>query len=265
MSFTCENALPYERMRLRQYRARRPYRPKGIFVEKQSEARKNIVEAYKALALESKNSDVSVQAIAAASAVSRKTFYYHFSDRTRLIYWIFRSELAERLRSAFAETNLLYPHPDMRDIYPDLPFYARIAGGVRRIDGSQFFEILGHYLQENRSYYRIILQGKDLPDFKRVVIGLYRYAFLCDIHFILGGRFLPKETCRRLGMYFSSAAVANYFDALLYSAKDLSRIIPEEFSNINHDILSATIEGYFDRHEQKFNLLSQSLKTPMQL
>ena len=224
-------------------------------MEKRREAKGIIAATYKQMVLQERSADIPIKNIAEESGVSRKTFYYHFPDKSHLMYWIFRSELAERLRLAFHESDLLFPHPDMRDQCPDLPFYGRIQSGVRKIDGSLFFDVLGKYLQGNRDYYRLAFQDEDFFGFKRSIVRLYHYAFVCDINFILGGRFLPNDVRRRLAMYFSSAAVANYFDALLYSNNDLSKIIPSGFSNINHESLCAAIERHFDRDSHKFNLL----------
>lgn len=218
--------------------------------ETPSNTKETIGQAFEQLICLEKTSNISVLAIAEKSGISRKTFYYHFPDRAMLAQWVFRYDMANRLRNNYPERSLIYPSESMRDDYPSLPFYARAQNGVRSIDGSLFFHILGEHIDERRDYYRVILSSDNASTFRRSVLKLYCFAFLDDIHFILGGRTLPENTCGRLAMYYANAGIMHFFNSVFTSQENLANLIPEEFSNINHESLSRAIENYFEKEER---------------
>ena len=218
--------------------------------------KRDIAETYKDLVLAKKTSVVPVHEVSAHSGVSRKTFYYHFPDKTHVIHWIFRSELAAALEAAYEEKNLVRPFPSTNDPYPDLAFYARIPVGVRFLDESSFFKLFGEYLQANRQFYRIVLQDTIAAPMKRSLFELYHQALYGDVLFILGGRELPPGAVEKLVAYYTHAAFSHYFDHLLYSNESLSNLLPPRFKNITHESLSGVIESYFTRNEQEYRFFS---------
>ncbi|MDR2108853.1 MAG: TetR/AcrR family transcriptional regulator [Coriobacteriales bacterium] len=225
--------------------------------EQQGNTKAIIVDVFKGLVAQGQHKKISVQNIAELSGVSRKTFYYHFADKARLIQWVYRFELAGLLEANCATEDLVSLPPGSRLNYPELPFYARTPVGIRSLDGSQFFGILGEYLQKNREYYRRVITDRPFSNFIRYVISLYQQAIISDIRFILGGRQLPQECLSQLAMYFTNAAITHYFDALLYSNRDLRGLLPEGFLNINHENMSAAIESYFSQGANKFSFLGR--------
>lgn len=224
---------------------------------KQSYSTKHeIAEAYKDLVITKKTSVVPVHEVSERSGVSRKTFYYHFPDKTRLIYWIFRSELAAALEASYDEKNLVKPFPSTNDPYPDLAFYARIPVGVRFLDESSFFKLFGDYLQANRQFYRIVLQDNTASATRRSLLELYHEALYGDVLFILGGRELPSDAVEKLASYYTNAAFSHYFDHMLHTGENLGSLLPPRFKNITHESLSGVIESYFTRNAQEYRFFS---------
>ena len=221
--------------------------------KKQNKTREEIVRVFKDLVIQGHHEKITVQTISELSNISRKTFYYHFPDKTKLIRWIFRYELGSALAEQCSVSDLIFLPGDSRLEYPEIPYYARTPIGVRSLDGSRFFRILGSYLQDNREYYRQVVSNRSFSNFIRYITALYQQAFIGDVRFVLGGRMLPQESISQLGRYFSNAAIVNYFDALIHSNSDLRCLIPEDFSNINHESLSGIIDGHFAKSVNKFS------------
>ncbi|MDR1183237.1 MAG: hypothetical protein LBK67_00390 [Coriobacteriales bacterium] len=221
-----------------------------------SNTKEIIAKAFRKAVAEDSSSKISVQAISEQSGISRKTFYYHFFDRLELIQWIFRSELGELLINQCAAEDLIYLQLGTRINFPEIPYFARTPIGIRSLDGSEFFRILGGYLQENRSFYRQIITSNMFSGLLRYILKLYQQAFINDIRFVLGGRSLPQETISQLAMYFSNTALFNYFESLMFSSRDLTQLLPEEFANINHELLAETIDGYFSQNKNKYSFFS---------
>ena len=51
---------------------------------------------------------VSISDIVERTGKNRKTFYYHFENKDRLIIWIFRYDMGQCLKQHFSESVLLY-------------------------------------------------------------------------------------------------------------------------------------------------------------
>lgn len=224
-------------------------------MERTQTTKESIAQTYKELVRSKRASNIPVHEIAAGSGVSRKTFYYHFPDKIRLVQWIYRSELASVLERSYDEKNLVRPFPSTNDLYPNLPFYARVPVGVRFLDESSFFKLLGSYLQSNRQFYQLALQ-ENPPAIRRGFYKLYRQALYGDILFILGGRELPAPALERLASYYTHAAFSQYLDTLLYTNEPLDDLLPPRFKNITHESLSGVAEGYFTRDEQEYRFFA---------
>ena len=214
-------------------------------MERTQTTKESIAQTYKELVRSKRASNIPVHEIAAGSGVSRKTFYYHFPDKIRLVQWIYRSELASVLERSYDEKNLVRPFPSTNDLYPNLPFYARVPVGVRFLDESSFFKL----------FYQLALQ-ENPPAIRRGFYKLYRQALYGDILFILGGRELPAPALERLASYYTHAAFSQYLDTLLYTNEPLDDLLPPRFKNITHESLSGVVEGYFTRDEQEYRFFA---------
>ncbi|GHT78092.1 hypothetical protein FACS1894104_0760 [Actinomycetota bacterium] len=189
---------------------------------------------------------LSVIQLTEACGVSRKTFYYHFSDLAKLTQWFFRYEMDRELAAKCFQNSLVFPSPNREDPYPEFAFYARTGSGVRSLDCSAFFEILSDYLEQNRRYYWYILNNSGGAGFMRYIIKLYQAAIVDDIHIILGGRQLPVNETHQLSKYFLYSAVVSRFSEIAYSQKSVKLTLPGSLKNMVHNNLYSAIECYFD-------------------
>ena len=65
---------------------------------------------------------VSISDIVERTGKNRKTFYYHFENKDRLIIWIFRYDMGQCLKQHFSESVLLYDD-DPEDPTSRFPYY----------------------------------------------------------------------------------------------------------------------------------------------
>ena len=76
---------------------------------------------------------VSISDIVERTGKNRKTFYYHFENKDRLIIWIFRYDMGQCLKQHFSESVLLYDD-DPEDPTSRFPYYITQKSGVRSLD-----------------------------------------------------------------------------------------------------------------------------------
>lgn len=165
-------------------------------------------EAFVELAAQSPLEKISVSDIVAASGKNRKTFYYHFEDKSHLIRWIFRSDLAEVLHDRFDEEHLAYENPQDPGSMPELPYYAFRKSGVRSLDGSEFVRALADTLQKRPEYYGKALRGVEPDGLRAYLVRLYVPAFEKDIRFILSNRSLDRANVKFLAEFYAGALVS---------------------------------------------------------
>jgi AcrR family transcriptional regulator len=221
-----------------------------------------IASAFRLLVSQKSNEKVTVSMIAEQCGISRKTFYYHFSDENELLQWIFRSDLSDCLIECCDKEDLVYLPAETRINFPEYPYFARTVTGIRRLDCSQFYFILADYLEKNKAFYKYMLSRQAYSNFIRYVIKLYQQSFTEDIRYVLGGRRLPPATIEQLSWYFSNVTVANYFDAALNSNHDLRKTLPKEFANILHESLSYAIDNFFSQKKNTFSFFDTLPRIP---
>lgn len=184
---------------------------------------------------------ISVSDIVAASGKNRKTFYYHFNDKSHLIRWIFRNDLASLLQERFEGASLVY---EERGEYamPDLPYYTLKKSGIRSLDGSGFLCAFADTLQNRRTYYAKALRSNDPDGLRSYLLRLYTPALENDIRFILSNRDLSDSSVRFLAEFYTGATITYMANRLCDSADHdlLSDIDP--FNNIVHDSIEHMIK-----------------------
>ncbi|MDO4442603.1 MAG: TetR family transcriptional regulator [Slackia sp.] len=202
---------------------------------------KLIGDAFVELAAHRPVEKISVSDVVSASGKNRKTFYYHFEDKSHLIRWIFRDDMARTLRGQFEENQLVY-ESETEGSMPDLPYYTFKKTGIRSLDGSQFVCALATTLQEKRGYYAKVLRSNAPDSLRAYLIALYTPALEHDIDFILSNRSLNKEAVRFLARFYAGGLVTYLADRLADpSIHDiLSGIGP--FDNIIHDSIEHEIK-----------------------
>lgn len=184
---------------------------------------------------------ISVSDIIAAADKNRKTFYYHFNDKTQLIVWIFRHDLAKRLIARFDESQLVY-ETDSDSPCRNLPYYVFVKRGVRALEGSVFFEELAACLESRRTYYARILGMSDQGNLSEYLYRLYTPALRCDVEFVLSNRQLRRESIDFLAEFYADA----FITFMIRRCRNLSvkRIMTgsEPFANILHSSLENEIK-----------------------
>ena len=96
---------------------------------------------------------VSISDIVERTGKNRKTFYYHFENKDRLIIWIFRYDMGQCLKQHFSESVLLYDD-NPEDPTSRFPYYITQKSGVRSLDHAEFFQCFAEVLEGRRNFYR---------------------------------------------------------------------------------------------------------------
>lgn len=147
---------------------------------------------------------ISVSDIINDTGRNRKTFYYHFTDKSHLIMWIFRRDLARELEDHFDGEQLVFEDASS-DPCSDFPYYTFIKRGVRSIDGSSFFEALASCLENRRVFYSRALRMKDTGNLQDYLYRLYVPAVRSDIDFVLSNRQLKEASADFLSEFYAGA------------------------------------------------------------
>ena len=82
---------------------------------------------------------VSISDIVERTGKNRKTFYYHFENKDRLIIWIFRYDMGQCLKQHFSESVLLYDD-DPEDPASRFPYYITQKSGVHSLEHAELFQ-----------------------------------------------------------------------------------------------------------------------------
>ncbi len=135
-----------------------------------------IGQALKKLASENPLDKVTVQNIVDACGINRKTFYYHFQDKQKLICWIFDWEL----------TNAL--------------------------DGIKSDKLINefiHYLYLNRDFYVSALTSQAQNNLKEHIFEICCKTIDFEIACLLGERKMSIQNKRFICSYFSNAIIGS--------------------------------------------------------
>ena len=110
-----------------------------------------IAEALVALSLEKPLEKISVSDIVSKVDINRKTFYYHFADKSKLITWLFRHDMGAALEEYVEAEDLVFTHTG--DACDAFPYYLFIKEGVRSLDGFPFVQALARTFEGRRAFY----------------------------------------------------------------------------------------------------------------
>ena len=147
---------------------------------------------------------VSISDIVERTGKNRKTFYYHFENKDRLIIWIFRYDMGQCLQQHFSESVLLY------DDNPEDPTRASPTitqkSGVRLLDHAEFFQCFAEVLEGRRNFYRQALVDNGPYSLRNYLYALYLEAMKRDIDIILSNRYLPKDNIDFLAEFYTRAS-----------------------------------------------------------
>ena len=125
--------------------------------------------------------------------INRNTFYYHFPSKYDVALYVFRIDLARDLTEAFPDNELVYAPLDADPASKQLPFYVHREIGARTLDFGDFFKTLVRCVLKRPAFYSKLFERRE-SEFRALVFGLYGPAVESDLHFVLGGRYLPPST-----------------------------------------------------------------------
>lgn len=167
-------------------------------------------EAFLELASRKPIEQITISEIAQACGKSRKTFYYHFPDIDTLILWVFRHDLGELLMENYRSQELVFKkQTGLGELPPTerFPFYVHVPSGIRMLDHSLFFCLLGRTFDTRRSLYQKLLKRSRL--ISEYLYELYHPEIMKDMSFMLGNRYLKPSLVEALAGCFTTAFVAN--------------------------------------------------------
>ena len=183
---------------------------------------------------------ISIADIVTPLGLNRNTFYYHFVDRSELIQWIYRRDIALQLKKLTELKNLIYLNEE-KGVCSEFPYYVFIKSGIRSIDNSPFFSAFNACLQNRRKYYANIFSGEERSSFESYLYALYLPALTKDIEFILSKRYLNQEDLSFLAEFYTGAFLS-YFKRRLYDKKATDYTTGMgSFGNIIHSSLEQEI------------------------
>ena len=200
-----------------------------------------IAETFVALANEMPLEKISVSDIVARSHKNRKTFYYHFADKSALVHWIFRNDLAKLLSERFDESQLVY-NREQDDSLHALPYYVMVKTGVRSLDGEPFMQALAACMENRRRFFAKALRMTDTGNLRAYLYDLYVPAVRNDVRFILSNRYLNEESVNFLSEYFAGAMIDWLVRRTCGNPSTPIMAGVEPFGNILHLSLEAAIK-----------------------
>ncbi len=197
-----------------------------------------LVESVKKTSL----SETHIADIITGLELNRNTFYYHFSNKYQVAFWVFLNDMATELSSAFNADELVYLSATS-DVWTgkSIPYYVHVENGAHSLDASGFLKVLTQCVVKDREFYRKLFNKREI-EFMQGITTLYQSAIENDIKFILGGRYMPQETFQ----YLATVGTQNIITAAEYSLSLPSNadILDERvnpFWNFFHESLSAAI------------------------
>ncbi len=180
----------------------------------------------------------------------RKTFYYHFSDKSQLVVWLFRYELACKLEKTFESGQLVYEASD--DRYAAFPYYVRNVDEDGRIYNALFFDAAYSCFERRRAYYRNVLSSLGPGTLEHYLLELYRPALTDDIRYLIDRELakcsaISRESLRMridrgssvafLADFFTGAFISRYIQRLNYAPIGRTAEQVSPFENVIHDSL----------------------------
>lgn len=138
-------------------------------------------------------SGIHISKLVKELGINRNTFYYHFDSKLDVAMYVFRVDLARELEAAVPERQLLEAPVPLKTKPELLPYYMHHEIGARLLDHGEFYKSLVRCVKTRPAFYRKLFTAKE-PEIKIRVFELFRPAMESDVRFVLGGRYMPRET-----------------------------------------------------------------------
>ena len=130
---------------------------------------------------------VRIADLIASLDMNRNTFYYHFTSKYDVAMWVLRTDLADALRNALPERQLISAPVGNGDTKEVLPYFTHVEVGARTLDSSAFLQSMAGCVLKDPSFYRKLFTIRE-TEFSNLITALWQPAFYDDISFMLGGR-----------------------------------------------------------------------------
>lgn len=205
-----------------------------------------IAEAYKNLLKERAYSEVTIRSIVETCEINRKTFYYHFFNVADLATYIFRSDLAEALRSEFSEDEILANPENENDKYRMMPLYYK--GNPNELH-ARFFGVFSDVIKRQDSFYRKLFNSADWGYFNDYVFSVYKPHFEQDLRFRFNdaGVMLSEEEIDYLSSYLTNNSVIWVFHRHVTKRSHFSSQTKANLSRIILDGVEGIVSGQVER------------------
>ena len=175
---------------------------------------------------------VSISDIVELTGKNRKTFYYHFENKDRLIIWIFRYDMGQCLKQHFSESVLLYDD-DPEDPTSRFPYYITQKSGVRSLDHAEFFQCFAEVLEGRRNFYRqalvdngciCVAEGANMPSTPDAIRIFQQHKLL----------FAPGKAVNAGGVATSGLEMTQNSQKLNWTAEEVDAKLHQIMSSIHH-------------------------------
>lgn len=231
--------------------------PKGTkygfcYQEKPALMKRHIGAVLKKLAEKNPLDQISIQDIAEAGRISRKTFYYHFKDKQDLVVWIFRTELAEAL-VPWVSTVKLQTRDDIGDSCFDLPYFPDLASGDREKAFGTYTKCLRGYLLDNKSFYLNVFSSTSQNNLKNYFVeSIYPYM-LNGIEQLAGNEYILDVEKRTLAGMFTEAYAGGIIRWVVTGMKTtpITLTIEENIYPISLLAMEAAVKHLIERHRER--------------
>lgn len=138
-------------------------------------------------------SNVHVSKLVKELNINRNTFYYHFDNKLDVAMYVFRIDLARELSERIPPNQLLETPVPIKLKAELLPYYMHHEIGARLLDHSEFYKALVYCVTSRPLFYRKLFTVNE-SEIKIRIFELFRSAVEDDVRFVLGGRYMPRET-----------------------------------------------------------------------
>jgi AcrR family transcriptional regulator len=151
--------------------------------------------------------EVRVTDIVRAAQISKRTFYYHFSDKQDLVAWIYRNDIAKVLLRSFPIDELICDSGLPNDKYTALPFYYNARTREHALHAGESWRLIYFYLKDKQGLYNQVFNAEEQNNLKNYLSAIYRGQIERDLQYYTGDRYLAEGSAAFLTDYFYNACM----------------------------------------------------------
>ena len=195
-----------------------------------------LLELFRKYSLDS----ISTSMIISSSGKNRNTFYYHFPNKSSLVFWVFRSDLGAQLSKAGDGIDLVYEQEDAP--FCSAPLYARAITGIRSVNTSFFLKSLFEVLDGRRSFYEQAFTGACEKDLEQSLFDMLTPCLNDDLDIVLSRRYLPDNDRQFITEFYASGLIGFIRRHLSSSSQSFDLFKKSSFLSLITDSFSYEVE-----------------------